>query len=603
MQISKIESYLEEIQKLSKSQSKEQLIQYIEEIEKSFSPEDPYHKFFQAEKAFYSGVYELALKNYLESKSIPLFHFFCYRASAYLSFARGHTEKAIKFANNALAINPEDYFTLNLLNELQKSPPIPSHEIEAGDNENDKKIDADDANENTKQNFSLKNSLPQNMAIQEPVMNQDFFSLSNNPFSKELANRLYSNSENEPKAPLSLQKKFSTLDLSSEPFSENRSDEALKEKGKDLEENGLETSIRNFQNSQKEWINQYIEKAKNRHSLPDHCLYILHGWNHAHHFLTEHARKGTGGYFLKWNGKGIVINPGPQFLKNFHEQGLVIQDIHYVIITSDIPEAYDDVKEIYALNSLLNKYNSDLHIIHYYLNQDAYQDLSPLLKPNFKQERHTVHPLELFLDSPDIEKAELSPGIILHYFPVSKNENTHSSASLGLRFELKLASSQPLRDKASLWLGYISNTGWSPLLTHYLGTCDYLITGFGNTSSQDYGRIKYNEDSLGYSGTYSLFEEIKPRMLICSEFGGREGDIRVEVVKKMDSQYSETCTHRLEKPSIFPGDKGLFIDLKEHKIACSLTKKLTDPADIRVVKTADSFGNLHYLSSQCCYFS
>ena len=119
---------------------------------------------------------------------------------------------------------------------------------------------------------------------------------------------------------------------------------------------------------------------------------------------------------MRWKGMGVAINPGRDFLSQFHAQGLHIRDIDAVIVTSDRPDSYEDVPEIYALNYQTNKLSQELKIIHYYLHQHAFQALSGVLKPHFKQERHNLHSLELFLDSPELEKIELSREIQLHYF-------------------------------------------------------------------------------------------------------------------------------------------------------------------------------------------
>ena len=372
----------------------------------------------------------------------------------------------------------------------------------------------------------------------------------------------------------------------------------------------LEHRIKTFHQQQRELISNYLDRFKTRPALKDQCLYLLHGWHDSHQrtrFLTGQSRKTTGGYYLRWNGKGIVINPGLHFLENFHQQGLHIKDIDYVIVTGESASSYADIQEIYELNYQLNKISSELQIIHYYLSPKAYQALSPALKPNFKQERHTVHCLELFLDSPDVEKIELNDGINFSYFPLksqrnaqeglSKEErNTKSVSSLGLHFDL---STHHLVEKQSIRLGYASGAPWSPLLGHHLGHCDLLIAGFGNTNPGDYSKLKYNEESLGYHGTFSLLEETTPKLLLCSEFDCEEGDVRLEAVKMMREQYAAMYPNARHMPTILPVDNQLLLDLATLQVQCSATKTSVDPSRIRVVKLADSFGNLQYLSPSC----
>ena len=302
-------------------------------------------------------------------------------------------------------------------------------------------------------------------------------------------------------------------------------------------------------------------------------------------------------------------------MKNFHKQGLHIKDIDFVIVTRDNPDAYADVKEIYELNVQLNKVASELQIIHYYLNQKAYQELSPTLKPHYKQERNAIHRLELFVDSPDVEKLDLDNGIALCYFPVASHEAFYHNqdkerrgatahSCLGIRLELKTNQDKPPGasiERPILRLGYVSGTSWSPLLSHHLGNCDLLITGIGNINANDYNKVKYCDEGLGFLGTFSLLEEIAPKLLLCCEFNGREGDVRVEAIKKMRQEYSKSTRPSRTIPVVLPGDDGLLVDLKNLQVRCSINNAFVDPAHVRVVKTVDSFGGLQYLSPECCF--
>ena len=85
-----------------------------------------------------------------------------------------------------------------------------------------------------------------------------------------------------------------------------------------------------------------------------------------------------------------------------------------------------------------------------------------------------------------------------------------------------------------------------------------------------------------------------PKLLLCSEFGGREGDIRLEVVRKLKNDLYQNFFRRMTmkliriylrgsciQPAILPADVGLYIDLKTLKIRCSETGTLIDPFRIK----------------------
>jgi hypothetical protein len=276
----------------------------------------------------------------------------------------------------------------------------------------------------------------------------------------------------------------------------------------------LAKKIASFEATQKEHVSRYLrENAVSRNKL-DFALFYLNGWpsnlSDKNTFplpmlLTEQTRRSRGGVFIRWNGKGIAINPGENFLQHFHAQGLHIYDIDYVIVTGSRPSCYAEVKELYDINYELNKVSPSLHVIHYYFCHQAYQELSRVLKPHFKQERETLHSLEIFLDSPDVEKVELAEGIHLHYFSTSSRDtfstrNTHkderndkNNAELGIKLELKTLSADK-EEKSGVRIGYVGQCPWNPLLAHHLGHCDLLMTHFGNASTNDINKISYQAE-------------------------------------------------------------------------------------------------------------
>jgi len=118
-------NYLIHVQKLSSQLednpgAHQELLHYIEISKDSLGLDPSYAEFFKGEYAYYSGNYERALKHYLEAKGVDMFEFYCYRASAQISKANGHLDKAVTFAKNALGLIPDDYSTLAFLGNLSQ---------------------------------------------------------------------------------------------------------------------------------------------------------------------------------------------------------------------------------------------------------------------------------------------------------------------------------------------------------------------------------------------------------------------------------------------------------------------------------------------------
>ena len=132
-------------------------------------------------------------------------------------------------------------------------------------------------------------------------------------------------------------------------------------------------------------------------------------------FLTHMLNKTYDGIFLRWNQKGIVINPSEGFLEKFQAYGFSILDIDIAIVTRDDLSAYGDLRVMYDLNSQSNKDTQTVHVIHYFLHHHVYQEAGRFLKPHYKQERGCVHSMDLFIDSEEVEEIVIESGIILKY--------------------------------------------------------------------------------------------------------------------------------------------------------------------------------------------
>ncbi len=625
-----IDKYLDKIQKLkvlstNDPEKLEKLLDFVLEQKLSFGDSQETNFLFKGEHAFHNGNYEQALINYMQARAIPSFEFFCYRATAYVSFLRKDLDKAISFIHKALGFRPQDYDTLKLYHEIliqkgdlekageikKRIENIESDSIESEFNvrplahpnseKSAKSADNEGARQKAQSWARAASSEHSMVEEEEPLMKQRFTTQAA-PFREE------------------------ERGASFETYPQETTSHFIAAKlGVDLDaEKALEGKILEFQAEQTARVQNYLDESKRSRKLRDRSLYILNGWSSpsavklegqdkkmaaSEILLAEQTRQTSGGFFIQWNGMGIAINPGPNFLEHFHKEGLYISDIHFVIVTKDSNDANSDVQKIYDLNYQLNKISPELHVINYYLNHKAYQELSHKLKPNFKQERNTVHSLELFLDSPDVEKETLAEGILLSYFSTTSRAGFSTSGDLqdssraqegscmGIRLDLTPQTTDP--SQRAIRLGYVSGSPWSPLLAHHLGYCDLLITGFGTTNPSDYGKLNYNESSLGYFGTYTLLDEVKPRLLLCTEFDGREGDIRLEVTKKLRAEFEKAAGRKEHPTTILPGDKGLRIDLGRQKVECSISKTLLDPEAVVVVKSSETFGVLQYLSPAC----
>lgn len=122
---------------------------------------------------------------------------------------------------------------------------------------------------------------------------------------------------------------------------------------RETEKNNLASAIINNKNK---FLDLVYKKANNENS--EILLKVLRQWNSFTPILNTHSIFGGkgGGYFLKFYDKGIVIDPGYNFLNNFFGSGHQFMEIDYVFISHDHDDHTADVESILTLLYQYNEY-------------------------------------------------------------------------------------------------------------------------------------------------------------------------------------------------------------------------------------------------------
>lgn len=193
----------------------------------------------------------------------------------------------------------------------------------------------------------------------------------------------------------------------------------------------------------------------------------------------SHAIRG-GGYFLIWGGKGVVVDPGYDFLQNFYDEGFSIADIDAVVVTHTHPDHEDDLSTLSTLVREWNEYHQRMGredpslSLDLLLNESAHLKFSNWLKASdFGIGRIIPLPLVVWnLDSKD-PREELRGGEQNVRLPLRKKYNFDievvpawhddvigKTAAVGLKFYLYPKDGD--QEKAVGVLGYTSDTGAYP---------------------------------------------------------------------------------------------------------------------------------------------
>jgi len=194
----------------------------------------------------------------------------------------------------------------------------------------------------------------------------------------------------------------------------------------------------------------------------------------------SHAIRG-GGYFLMWGGKGVVIDPGYDFLQNFYDEGFSIADIDAVVVTHSHPDHEDDLSTLSTLVREWNEYHQHMGreedaplSLDLFLNESAHLKFSNWLKASdFGIGRIIPLPLVVWnLDSRDPGE-ELRGGrdnvrlplrekynFDLEVVPAWHDDVIGKTAAVGLKFHLFPRDGK--QERAVGILGYTGDTGAYP---------------------------------------------------------------------------------------------------------------------------------------------
>jgi tetratricopeptide (TPR) repeat protein len=103
-----------------------------------------------------------------------------------------------------------------------------------------------------------------------------------------------------------------------------------------------------YRHSLDTWKRSFLfkERTIKESSWDSSHLVTLKRWMRGFLPMKKTLVRDGGGYFLKWNGKGVVINPGARFIDNFLRRGYAISEINAILVTSSYFTAYEELTSL-----------------------------------------------------------------------------------------------------------------------------------------------------------------------------------------------------------------------------------------------------------------
>ncbi|RPI19183.1 MAG: hypothetical protein EHM58_02380 [Ignavibacteriae bacterium] len=106
-----------------------------------------------------------------------------------------------------------------------------------------------------------------------------------------------------------------------------------------------------------------------------------------------------GGYFIKWNNKGLIINPGSGFINNFQRHGYAISEIDIIIVTNQHYSAYEELMDLIELIDYCYVHSDAKKIIEIYLERTVFmkfpnihkRSIPSLFEPQILKTNHLLN--------------------------------------------------------------------------------------------------------------------------------------------------------------------------------------------------------------------
>jgi tetratricopeptide (TPR) repeat protein len=365
----------------------------------------------------------------------------------------------------------------------------------------------------------------------------------------------------------------------------------------------FESSIDEFVKKKKESEKRLDDFLLPHSSMHDNKSFflILRKWNSYTPIIpsNDEERSLGGGYFIKVNGKGTVIDPGFNFIENFYKAGCRLIDIDNVVIT----HAHNDhTNDFESIMTLIHKYNDRDEVrsgvikfkkINLYLNTGSFKKFSGFLDlrgNEYIEMLYTMTPGSFYVLDKTAKPEE--PKIIMTVLPAYHDELVTKKYAVGLHFLIKtntgdkqilLTSDTGLYQQKKNTDGKNVADTKSKEIHELYGECkadiDLLIPHIGSIKEEEIRGPLHDKDKifypnhLGILGTAQMITKIKPKLAVVSEFGEEMRLFREDLMGLL-VQVVDGFFGNVSKPVVLPGDLPFIYEIETGRIYCILTKDM-----------------------------
>ena len=348
--------------------------------------------------------------------------------------------------------------------------------------------------------------------------------------------------------------------------------------------------------------NQDYEDRNGRGLPLQDALVFLKGWSSSEPFLSRRLGRRFyargGGLFLRWRGKGVVVDPGIDYLSNFHREKYYVQDIDALVVTHDHIDHSFDLRAIDDVIYQLARFEPERK--RYCFLSDPVFDEFEKWRAEGRYERANPFRSHVQRNCDPREHDKIIPGVELCPFPTQHGVEH----SFGVKCVLKAESGEYIR------VGLTSDTGFFDELVGGLSDCHIIVAHMSSPDYKEYTDPEYlkeNAQHLGLNGTRKLIEGTNAQVYVITEFWAGRGDGRVLLCQKLVDDLKRHSG--IERKCIIPADVGMTIlfDFDEHgrpsfSMKCTSCPEIVKCQEITIVKPDMPFGSIRYLCPKCMHF-
>ncbi|SYZ71889.1 hypothetical protein TRIP_C20004 [Candidatus Zixiibacteriota bacterium] len=291
---------------------------------------------------------------------------------------------------------------------------------------------------------------------------------------------------------------------------------------------------------------------------PKNAFYVLSGLHsYVPTFGVKRLHRG-GGYYLRWQGSGIVIDPGFGFVNNFAESGLSLKEIDTIIITSSLLDHSCELESLLALFTYMRELRygseSDRFMMETFLKDrippvdkkvrliltpDAFEKYGGFINKAYHSIIKEIIELSDKQGEYEIKESLLwNRSCSIRLKPFKGVINTYSNIDKPFGFLLEMYqedNDKPFR------LGYTSDTQWINEIERHFANCDLLVGNIGPIEPIEFKSAgqrdtKLSPSHLGLYGCFRVMKFVRPRLFLVAEVGRELYKLRGKLMGYFNSE-------------------------------------------------------------------